>query len=778
MAHENALNRRERPIAIQIRNTKHLKEIGVAVLLPHKAFNVNDKNHKKWELLLYAFSDTVALTNLETLFVQLCPTKCYLPIDLNIANASDRDSKKLHAITSAHQVETSHVKKHSFSSKDIESNLKHLLGVTSLATYKTELDMDIAIGSLSCLIDSMKLMTEVSVFGCYVLGSCSISSAMQLDGSAIWSLNLLPISGSKQSNGSVLEILNRGKTSIGRRLLEQWIRQPLLQYEAITERQEIVQTFVDNPSLRIELLEESMRAIPDLDRLCTKLERKKKVKIEHLISVYDVSKVVLPQLITTLNTNVQLMATDNVRHLTERYINPLETIQSDLKGYLNLVEEVVDLDTRPTFIINAKHDPELARIREEWDQLTLEIEQEHQKARETIGGDIKCEKDKTRGFVFRIINKKEEARISKLPYVHICQVLVNGVHFTTTKLKALATEYKRVQMEYEKRQAHVLEAAVEVASTYVPVLERTTFLLAELDCLLGFAHAACNAGSGYCRPIMSRDTECIQLINARHPCVELQDDVDFIPNNFDLARNKSHFQIITGPNMGGKSTYIRQLGTIAVMAQVGSFVPADAAQLPIFDKLLVRVGAGDSQQQGVSTFMMEMLEASSILHNATERSLVIIDELGRGTSTYDGFGLAWAISEYLITNTRAMTLFATHFHELTALSDEYPNGTVNRHTSAFAAKENVTMMYQIKKGPCMESFGVHVAELAGFPSDVIKSAKRKSQQLEYAEHTISKTKSLTCKNQRSNEFVQQFAALPMDTMSPQDALQAVKELLS
>lgn len=637
--------------------------------------------------------------------------------------------------------------------------------------------MDIAIGSLSCLIDSVNLMKDVSMFGRVTLRSCSILSAMQLDGAAIWSLNLLPRTDNKTSNGSVLEILNCGKTSIGRRVLEQWIRQPLVQYDAIVRRQEIVQIFVDYASLRIELLEESMKAIPDIDRLCTKLETKKNVKVEHLISVYDVSKVVLPQLIATLHANVPSMSMECGKLISENFIIPLDRIHTDLKGYLKLVEEVVDLDTRPTFIINAKHDPELAQLREEWNRLTMEIEQEHHKARETIGGDIKCEKDKSRGFVFRIINKKEEARISKLPYVHICQVLVNGIHFTTTKLKALATEYKVLQLEYEKRQSHVLEAAVEVASTYVPVLERATAVLAELDCLLGFAHAACNAGSGYCRPVMSRDTECIQLINARHPCVELQDQVDFIPNNFDIIRNKSHFQIITGPNMGGKSTYIRQLGTIAVMAQMGSFVPADAAQLPIFDKLLVRVGAGDSQQQGVSTFMMEMLEASSILHNATERSLVIIDELGRGTSTYDGFGLAWAISEYLITNSHAMTLFATHFHELTALSDAYPNGAVNRHTSAFADKENVTMMYQIKEGPCMESFGVHVAQLAGFPSDVIQLAKRKSEQLEYAEHTISKSKISPCKKKTCHEFVERLAALPMDTMAPQDAMQAVRQLL-
>lgn len=238
----------------------------------------------------------------------------------------------------------------------------------------------------------------------------------------------------------------------------------------------------------------------------------------------------------------------------------------------------------------------------------------------------------------------------------------------------------------------------------------------------------------YVRPHLYRadDAEAkIHLVGARHPCVELQEGVTFIPNDYAFARESSCFQIVTGPNMGGKSTFIRGLGTIIAMAQAGSFVPCTEAELPIVDTILARVGAGDAATRGLSTFMAEMIEASTIVRTATKNSLVIIDELGRGTSTFDGFGLAWSISEYMVKRIGCWTLFATHFHELTALADQEAS-VINRHVSAHVEDGNVTFLYEVRPGPCLQSFGIHVAEMAHFPKETVECARRKVCQSEEA----------------------------------------------
>lgn len=306
----------------------------------------------------------------------------------------------------------------------------------------------------------------------------------------------------------------------------------------------------------------------------------------------------------------------------------------------------------------------------------------------------------------------------------------DGVRFKTVRLKQLGDEYEEALSQYESKQRQLVQEFMVTVASYEEPLMEICELVTEMDIFCAWAHVFSSSTHPYVRPkVFPAGEGDLVLRKLRHPIMEMQDTVQYIPNDVEFKRDTSRFHIITGPNMGGKSTYIRSAGVAVLMAQMGCFVPCSYAEVSVVDSILCRVGAGDSQSRGVSTFMAEMLETTAILESSTKYSLLIIDELGRGTSTYDGFGLAWAISEWICTKIQAFCFFATHFHELTDLAARI-DGVKNLHVSAKPMPNELILLYKVMDGPCDQSFGIHVAEMANFPQSVLLSAKRKAEELE------------------------------------------------
>ncbi|KAJ3554127.1 hypothetical protein NM688_g3265 [Phlebia brevispora] len=661
----------------------------------------------------------------------------------------DVDLRKLKDVLERCNVVITERKPSEFTAKNIQDDLVRLLSPSAMPSSSSNVDaastipqlnLPVAPASLAALISYLSLLSDPTNHGVFSIRTHDLTQFMRLDASALRALNLLEAPGNvgANKNTTLFGLLNRCKTAQGARLLGSWLKQPLVNLHEIHKRQNLVEIFVDDPNSRRTLQEEQLKLLPDMHRLCKRFQ-KGVATLEDVVRVYQ-AVLKLEGLINTLE-NVETNA-EYKTLLEEIYLSKLKEYATSLSKYSEMVQDTLDLDEleNHNFVVKPDYDAELEDLAEKLKVIRDGLDAEHKR----VGGDLDLELDKklhlenspVHGYCFRISKADQKSINNNKEYIEL-STLKTGVFFTTRKLKNLAVEYQETVNHYKAKQSRLVSEIVSIANTYVPILEEWNGVIAHLDVIVSFAHVAVNAPEAYVKPtVLEKGSGSLVLKDARHPCLEVQDDISFIPNDVEMIKDESEFQIITGPNMGGKSTYIRQVGVIALLAQTGSFVPCSEARLPVFDSVLCRVGAGDSQLRGVSTFMAEMLETASILRSASKDSLVIIDELGRGTSTYDGFGLAWAISEHIASEIHAFCLFATHFHELTALDQQIPhvkNLHVVAHVSAadtLERKRDITLLYKVEPGVCDQSFGIHVAELANFPENVVKLAKRKADELE------------------------------------------------
>lgn len=671
------------------------------------------------------FVEDDTFSNFESLLVQLSVKECLLPDDSN-----SYECRKIESILERCGIVVTRRKRAAFEVKDVEQDLNRLLADGVAVSTLPEYEMKAAMGATAGLIKYLDLLGDESNFGQYHIETYDLSQYMRLDAAAVSALNLMPtgLEGSNK-NMSLFGMLNKTKTSQGSRLLAQLLKQPLMNLTEIETRLNLVEAIIEDSELRQMLQEEHLKKFPDLHRIGKKFLRGK-ANLQDVLRVYQVA-ISLPRFLETLQSYDGQYKT--LFH--EMYIEKLTEYMQGLLKLTEMVETTVDIEAAENheYIIKADFDEDLQETRRAKLKLEKQLGPEAERVADDLGVELekklKLEHSPQHGWHLRLTKTDANKVRNRREYIELA-TLKSGVLFSTSKMKRLSVEIDELRARYEDVQSNLVKEIVLITAGYFPLFERLNQIVAHLDVMVSFAHVSIHAPTPFVRPQMFKKGESdVILRSSRHPCLEVQDGVSFIANDVEMLRSSSKFQIITGPNMGGKSTYIRQIGVISLMAQAGCFVPCAEARLPIFDSILARVGAGDSQLKGVSTFMAEMLETAAILRTATKDSLIIIDELGRGTSTYDGFGLAWAISEHISTHLDCFALFATHFHELTSLSERVPT-VKNLHVTAKTDAHSITLLYRVREGVCDQSFGIHVAELAAFPETVVRLAKRKADELE------------------------------------------------
>lgn len=540
------------------------------------------------------------------------------------------------------------------------------------------------------------------------------SRRMLLDKATIRNLELTETLYEKKVQGSLLWILDRTMTAMGSRTIKHWIKEPLNEKETICERLDAVEQLAEQVLLRNHL-RESLRQIYDLERLTGRVSCGN-ANARDLIALRNSIRV-LPEIKAELSD------------LQDPLLRRLDASIFTLSEICSLI--VASIVEEPPFtikeggIILPGFSKELDDLKHSIKDGQLWIAELEGKERERTGiKNLKVGYNKVFGYYLEIT----KSNYANIPENYIRkQTLVNCERFITPELKevesvVLHAEAKINQMEYELFQS--VRSAIQEEITEI---QATAKALADLDVLTAFAEASCKYG--YCKPTITEDTTII-IEKGRHPVLEqtVRDGV-FVSNDTYLDDRDQSLLLITGPNMAGKSTYMRQTALVVLMAQIGCFVPAESAKIGLVDRIYTRIGASDNLAQGQSTFFVEMSELAYILNTATDRSLVILDEIGRGTSTYDGLSIAFAVAEHLCGKKRIRSLFATHYHELTALEGAF-SGLRNLNVDVSEQNGTIVFLHKIVPGSASRSYGIHVAKLAGVPKDVLLAAEQKLQELE------------------------------------------------
>lgn len=585
--------------------------------------------------------------------------------------------------------------------------IKKHFAVESLEGFGCD-ELTLAIGAAGALLRYLKSTQKARLNNIDVISTYKVDHFMAMDRNTHRHLELIQNQEDLSDKGTLLEVLDQTKTPMAKRKLKKWILNPLLKGDQIQNRLNVVQYFYDNISCRTKT-RVLLGDIYDMERLSNR------------VSLGTANARDMKALEQSLE-NVKTLYFD----LKEDMPEPLKNIISELAGFEDVIELINDCicDEPPIVLkdgglIKKGYNSEIDELKKlvtggkDWIQNLQKKEIEKTKI-----NSLKVGYNKVFGYYIEVT----KANLNSVPGDYIRkQTLVNGERFITEELKKeeskiIGANDRLKNLEYEE-----FCRLREKVGSKIERLKKASERIAELDVLSNLAEIAVQ--NKYCRPKINQESG-INIKEGRHPVLEkLLKDKEFVPNSVRMDSDAGSIFIITGSNMAGKSTFIRQCALITIMAQMGSFVPADECEIGIVDRIFTRVGASDRLYRGMSTFMVEMLETANILNNATDKSMIILDEVGRGTSTFDGVSIAWAVVEFIHNKIPgAKTMFATHYHELTELS-RVMKGVKNYHLALRQWDDRVVFLYKVTEGSCDESFGVHVAKLAGMPDEVIKRAR-------------------------------------------------------
>ena len=649
------------------------------------------------------------------------------------------------------------------------TKVKEFFGVATLESFGCH-GLPLATQAAGAILEYLKSHQKDALLGITNLQTYSVNEFMVLDRQTRRNLELFLAGRWDSDESSLFSILDRTSTPMGGRLLQTWIGKPLLSVSDIEMRQEAVEWFFSSETRRRNVME-ILKNISDLERLSTKVATRRATPRDLIGITKSIS--IIPNLIDLLSNGDDSHKIHFARDIFRDHSELLTTLSSALN------------DDPPTTVgdgnaIKPGYSKELDKLKGELLAAQKQMASLESNEREKTG--IKTLKV---GFnrVFGYYIEVSRSHVDSVPEHYVRkQTLVGGERYITPRMKELEAQILTARDRISFMESEVFSKICEVVSLEVSKLKQSAEALALIDVFNSFAVVAQN--ENYTKPNLNRSGR-IHIEEGRHPVVEnITTKSMFISNDTDLNLEESQIIILTGPNMSGKSTYLRQVGLITLMAQIGSYVPAKSANISVVDRIFTRVGLQDDLTAGQSTFMVEMVETASILNQATRHSLIILDEIGRGTSTYDGLAIARSVAEHLhnSSNLGCKTLFATHYHEMTSLSSELSRAK-NYHVSVTEDNGNIVFLRRIVEGGADRSYGVHVARLAGIPSSIVNRAWEILRELEEYQGSVKLSATgnsvegvqLSFLN-KSTQLVDEIKDIEISNLTPLEAITKLYEL--